>query len=90
MLESVEVSRYPESRDERFIGWKVEEVRDACLGRGLRVGDVVVSVNGSSLRTPSHIWKIWRQLSQAMELEVVVLREGGRKTLTVPVVPGQD
>ena len=87
LLGDLDLSRYPESRDEDFFGWKVDAVRDPCIGAALKRGDVLKSLNGRSIRTPSDLWNIWRGLSVADELSIKILRGGVVRELVFTIRP---
>lgn len=52
---------------------------------GLRVGDIVVGINDEEVRTPNQLLKAYKEVSQAGELWLEVLRDGQEETIEVEV-----
>ena len=52
---------------------------------GLRVGDIVVGINDEEVRTPNQLLKAYKEVSQAGELWLDVLRDGQEETVEVEV-----
>lgn len=52
---------------------------------GLRVGDIVVGINDEEVRTPNQLLKAYKEVSQAGELWLEVLRDGQEETIEVDV-----
>ncbi|MEK6749486.1 MAG: type II secretion system protein GspC [Pseudomonadota bacterium] len=71
----------------RLVGYRVFPGRDKqIMDRvGLRPGDVVTSVNGVPLDNPIKGLEVMRDLANASEVAVQVLRNGAVQSLVVPV-----
>ena len=76
----------------KFVGWRVQEVPVEWKSVDLMAGDVVTSVNGMALETPNDFWTAWTSLSVASELKVAYLREGEPRELSIPIygMPNPD
>ncbi len=85
LLGDLDVRRYPEFRDDGFIGWLVEDVDDPCLKHVLKKNDVLVSVNGVTLNTPSDLWNLWRDILSFDEIRLVILRKSSRLGLVFKI-----
>ena len=71
----------PYRRDGRFAGWLVTRIWPAdpelcAAGCDLKVGDVIVEVNGSPLATPEQLSDLLEDLEALERLEVSLLRDG--------------
>ncbi len=68
-------------------GWKIFAIRPNSIFReiGLRNGDVVQSVNGRALRTPTKAFQAFRELRDARNLEVEILRRNRQVTLNYEI-----
>ena len=76
----------PVREDGRFVGFSIAEFRAEAPGPlGLRVGDVVVSVNGRKIERPEHYFEIFQELRVASELRFEILREGAPRALSYPI-----
>ncbi len=78
----------PELEAERFVGFRITELRDPALfGSGeLRAGDVVVSINAHAIERPDDAFEIWSALRVASELAVRLVRDGEPVELRYPIV----
>lgn len=78
----------PERSGKTFLGYKVLELygRTPPHPRGLRPGDVVVTVNGIAVSRPEHLMRVWDGLKAADAIDVDVLRDGGRERITYLIV----
>ncbi len=52
---------------------------------GLKVGDIVVGINDEEVRTPNQLLKAYKEVSQAGELWLEVLRDGQEETIEVDI-----
>lgn len=68
-------------------GFVVGEVPQGSVfqAAGLKVGDVVVGINDEEVRTPNQLLKAYKEVSQAGELWLEVLRDGQEETIEVDV-----
>jgi type II secretory pathway component PulC len=71
----------------RFVGFRIRafavespEVVD------LRVGDVVMAVNGQPIVSPDDFFRVFQELEVASELRFDILREGKKECLVYPIV----
>ena len=64
--------------DKGVVGYRIGPGRDSRLFNqaGLQANDLVVSINGSDLRNPSEMAKVWQKLTDASEINLTVLRDG--------------
>jgi len=71
----------------RFVGWRIVSMADdvRCGPLGIHEGDVVVSVNGSSLERPDDVQAIWDGLYDAAAITVSLIRGGRPADATVTV-----
>ncbi len=73
----------------KFVGWKVIELRGpkgTWDGVDLRVGDVVVRVNGFKVERDYEADKAFKSLAVASEIRVTLLREGQPAELRLAIV----
>lgn len=75
----------PEQRGGRFIGYRVGEGPDGgfLASQGLVAGDIVTSVNGVALTSPTKGLEIMRKLSTAKRVDLVVERNGRRRRMSL-------
>ncbi len=68
-------------------GFVVGEVPQGSVfqAAGLKVGDIVVGINDEEVRTPNQLLKAYKEVSQAGELWLEVLRDGQEETIEVEV-----
>lgn len=73
----------------RFVGYRILALfRNArATPGGLRVGDIVLAVNGVGIKKPSHLMRVWKGLKRADRLDVDVLRGGQRVRVSYAIVP---
>jgi len=71
----------------RFVGYSLQPGRDAEFLRqyGLQPGDVVTSVNGVALDSPTKGFGVLRDLTSATSLEIEIERNGRRQHFSLPV-----
>lgn len=84
LLGDLVLRRYPEFREEGFIGWLIEDIRDPCMKHVFKKDDVLVSVNGTTLNTPSDFWNLWRELLSLDEIRLEILRKDDRLEMVFP------
>ena len=79
------VSVEPARRGGRFIGYRIGAGRDPgfLTNQGLEAGDIVTSVNGVALTSPAKGLELFRELSSASSLDLVVERDGRRRRLSL-------
>jgi type II secretory pathway component PulC len=85
-LRGVEVA--PHRVGGRFGGWRVRKIHagDPCFALvDIRPGDIVVRVNRRTLERPEEAHALWESLRAAPAVTVELVREGERRTLTLPV-----
>jgi len=73
----------PQLRGGRNQGWKVFAIRPNSIFAqiGLKNGDVIQSVNGRDLLTPTKAFEAFQELRDANHLEVAIVRRGVQQTL---------
>ena len=71
----------------RFYGWTIVDMAAGPAWRSgvLRVGDVVIRVNGKSVERPDDALAVWQALAVAPELRITFEREGARRELVHPI-----
>lgn len=74
----------PARKDGRLIGYRIEPRGNQPLFEqlGFHPGDVVVAVNGTRLDDPRHNLKVMRELMQAKQFQVTLLRDGQELQIT--------
>lgn len=79
----------PAFESRRFIGWRIEAFfpGDPRLARvDVRVGDVVLRINGKSIEHPEQFIEVWREARGLSELRVDLLRDGLPRRLSFSIV----
>ena len=77
MVASVQVE--PAKKNGRFIGFKLISANANSVltrSRTVRLGDVLITVNGHSLERPDQFMAAWESLAKASQLSIRVLRGG--------------
>ena len=71
----------------KFVGYSLQPGRDANFLRqyGLQPGDIVTSVNGIQLSSPTKAFGVLRDLTSAASLEIEIERNGRRQHFSLPV-----
>ncbi len=70
----------------RFRGFAITALHgEALRGSGLRLADVVRSINGHSIERPEQAWQVWQELTVASSIVVKLQREGRTLTLRFPI-----
>ena len=69
------------------IGYRINFLSGDCVLRkaGLRVGDIIVSVNGQPTTDPQKIMGMFSQLSQMTSVSIDIIRGGVKKTIFVEI-----
>ncbi|WP_303907943.1 type II secretion system protein GspC [Thiohalomonas denitrificans] len=77
----------PVSENGRLKGYRVSPGKDRELFRkaGLRSGDVVTGINGMGLDDPARTQEVFKQLTSASQLELVVERGGRQQQIVLSV-----
>jgi type II secretory pathway component PulC len=71
----------------RFLGFRIIEfVHETPTTIDLRVGDVLVAVNGQPIVSPDDFYRVFQELSVASELRFDILRNGHSELLHYPIV----
>jgi type II secretory pathway component PulC len=77
----------PHYRNDRFVGFAVKQVLKEELQAGpLRIGDVLLTINGGAIERPEHAMAVWRGLWPRKTLELKLLRNGKPTNYTIPIV----
>jgi membrane-associated protease RseP (regulator of RpoE activity) len=53
---------------------------------GVKVGDIIVSINGDAVKSPTGVARLIRKLKDGEEAKLVIVRAGKKKTLTATIV----
>ena len=73
--------------DGRFVGFRITQfVSDSPTTIDLRVGDVIVSVNGKTVERPENYFEIFQELKTAKSLSFELLRDGEEFNLLYPII----
>ena len=74
---------YPARRGGRFVGFELKEIRSGSPleGGALRVGDVILSVNGGPIGRPADFMRAWERARAMSTLELEIERGGRRARL---------
>lgn len=77
----------PHTRNGKKAGFRVKNIQKGSVFEdlGIRVGDVIQSVNGNPIRTPRQALTAYRELKSSDSFRVDVLREGQPVTLSYSV-----
>lgn len=86
-----ELAPEAERADGRFVGWRIGAVfpdaPELCAGGcDLRTGDVIVSVEGDKLETPTALQRLFERADELSVLHVVRIRDGQREQLAFHIV----
>jgi type II secretory pathway component PulC len=77
----------PSYRGEQFIGYQIAEILNPDLASGpLRVGDILLAVNGDTVERPEHAMAVWRGLWARKTLDLKILRKGQPMHYSIPIV----
>ena len=73
-----QVRTEPQRDGNRFIGWRLLSIfDDPRFAEGpLRIGDIVLGVNGRTIERPEQFFSVWESMSAAVELRLQLLRAG--------------
>ena len=69
----------------KFVGWRVQQLPHAWRNIELQPGDVVKTVNGMPIDTPSK-WSVWSMLRVASELKIAYARDGQAREMSMAIV----
>jgi len=77
----------PHYQDNQYQGFKLVGVRPGSLYRaiGIRSGDIVKSVNGTAIDSPTKALELFEQLKSSSNIAVEIERRGQPKTLTYSI-----
>lgn len=77
----------PYWENSRLLGYRLRPGRDtgALAKFGIQAGDVVTSVNGTSLADPAGRMELLRNIANTTELNLVLMRNGQPISITIPV-----
>lgn len=66
----------PHTDGRRFVGWRLVSIfNDPAFALGpIRIGDVVLGVNGRTIERPEQFFAVWETLASASEITFQVLR----------------
>ena len=80
-----QVNIVPYFQNKKAIGYQIRYLSPYCILRkaGLRVGDVIVGVNGESTTNPKEIMGMYSQLSNMTSVSLDIIRSGKKKTIFV-------
>ena len=73
----------------RFVGFRIERLivgNPKLKYLDIERGDIVTSVNGSSIERPSQAFKVWESLRKANAIDVAYLRDGESKKLRFDIL----
>jgi len=77
----------PVFKSGKFLGFRITAFpRGEPTAIDLRVGDVILKVNGSSVERPENYYDIFQELKVATELRFELRRDGVEQTLVYPIV----
>jgi hypothetical protein len=89
-LATIRVS--PVISNDRFVGFRLDAAQDLsswrASGADVRLGDVIVRVNGIRIERPEQALWAFEGLRAASSIEVEVLREGSLVTIRSPILGG--
>jgi type II secretory pathway component PulC len=77
----------PHYHKDQFVGFAVKQVLKEELQDGpLRIGDVLLTINGGAIERPEHAMAVWRGLWPRKTLELKLLRKGKPTSYVIPIV----
>ena len=77
----------PAYKGSAFVGYQVVQIYNERLEKGpLRIGDVLMSINGLPVERPEHALAIWRGLWGKKRLKIALIRDGKKKVYDIPIV----
>jgi hypothetical protein len=77
----------PSYKGAKFMGFQIVDIYKEELLKGpLKIGDVLLTINGAAVERPEHAQAIWRGLWGRKSLELVIIRDKKKKTYDIPVV----
>ena len=82
ILQAIEVD--PVFEDDAFRGFRIDWLAASPSGlvdSGLRLGDIVTSVNGVDISQPAGFMRVWESLPEVGHLHVDIVRAGEARTL---------
>ncbi len=77
----------PVFRNRKAIGYRINYIaRNSILNRiGLKVGDIIVSINGEPTTSPDKIMELYSQIKNMTAVNLDVIRRGRRKTIFIQI-----
>ncbi len=74
-------------RSDKFVGFKVKQILKEEFQEGpLRIGDVILTINGGAIERPEQAMAVWRGLWPRKTLELKLLRKGKPTNYVIPIV----
>jgi len=81
------VQTEPARANGRFVGFRIRAfAAEAPAAVDLRVGDVVVAVNGKSIISPDDFFRVFQELEVASEVRFDILRAGKKECIVYPIL----
>lgn len=77
----------PSYKGAKFVGFQVVDILKEELLKGpLKIGDVLLTINGSAVERPEHAQAVWRGLWGRRSLQLEIIRDKQKKTYDIPIV----
>ncbi len=85
LLTTVRISPY--FRGDKFIGYKITMLKRSSFlyNLGLRAGDILKSINGEGINSPTKAVEILSKIDQLTSLNIDLLRRGEKKTIFIEI-----
>ena len=81
----------PHYRGDKFVGFRVNQVLKEELQAGpLRIGDVILTINGGAIERPEHAMAVWRGLWPRKTLELKLLRKDQPIKYVIPIISDSE
>ena len=87
-LQKVRVSAV--QRQNRFVGWRLDQLSGDFAASGLQQGDVVTSANGMGLESQDDFFDVWKKMTDAEELRIAYERNGKPSEAILKIVGAPD
>jgi type II secretory pathway component PulC len=78
-----------EKEKPKFLGFAIDQIlsQSVLLNGPLNIGDIIISVNGEPIGRPEHFMKTWEVAKKANKIDVEILRDGEKITISWCVKP---
>jgi type II secretory pathway component PulC len=85
ILQHVEFDEHPVFVEGKFHGHRIALLKNGLVGQGLKIGDVITSVNHMPIERPEQAYEAFKSLERARELRITYERDGEPHELVLPI-----